>query len=279
MTFSKDERIRMLGKNEEYSTREQCELLTLNRSSLYYKPKPIAPQKLELLNKIDEIYTKYPYYGSRRITVVLNQEGYEISRPTTSKYMSEMGLEAIYPKKNLSIRNPEHKVYPYLLRHIRAERPNHIWGTDITYIRLKGGFMYLVAYLDWYSRYVVSWELSDTLEDDFVVSALKNALEKSVPEIANSDQGSQFTGKAYTSTLLSSNVAISMDGRNRALDNIFTERLWRTVKYENVYIHEYESPRELRMGLAEYFTHYNYTRPHQALDYQTPAQVYFKKRD
>jgi putative transposase len=269
----------MLAEDKEYSTREKCELLTLNRSGMYYKPKPITAQKLAILHRIDEIYTKYPYYGSRRIRVILNQEGYEISRPTVSKYMNEMGLEAIYPKRNLSIRNPEHKVYPYLLRHISAKRPNHIWGTDITYIRLKGGFMYLVVYMDWYSRFVVSWELSDTLDEGFVISALRNALEKSVPEIANSDQGSQFTGKAYTNTLLNSKVAISMDGRKRALDNIFTERLWRTVKYENIYIHEYESPRELRMGLNEYFTHYNHTRPHQALGYQTPADVYFKKNN
>jgi putative transposase len=163
----------MLDQSSEYSSREQCELLTLNRSSLYYKPKLITPQKLALYNKIDEIYTQHPYYGSRRITAVLNQSGYAISRPTTSNYMAEMGLEAIYPKPNLSKRNAEHRIYPYLLRNIKAQRPDHIWGTDITYIRLKGSFMYLVAYLDWYSRYVVSWELSDSLADDFVVSALK----------------------------------------------------------------------------------------------------------
>lgn len=267
----------MLEINSQYSLKEQCGLLSVNRSSLYYKAMPQEPEKLELYDKIDEIYTEFPYYGSRRITVVLNQAGYEISRPTTAKYMSEMGLEGIYPKKNLSKRNLEHRVYPYLLRHIKAQCPNHIWGTDITYIRLKGGFMYLVAYLDWYSRYVVSWELSNTLSDDFVVSALKSALEKAVPKIVNSDQGSQFTGNAHTQTLLEASIAISMDGRNRALDNIFTERLWRTVKYEDVYIRDYESPKELRLGLTDYFIHYNNRRPHQALNYQTPSQIYFGK--
>ena len=263
------------GRECHYSIKEQCELLSINRSSLYYHQRPIDAAKLEIYNKIDEIYTAYPYYGSRRITVVLNQSGYAISRTTTAKYMGEMGLQAIYPKKNLSRRNFEHKVYPYLLRQVVAGYPNHIWGTDITYIRLKGGFMYLVAYLDWYSRYVIAWELSDTLADDFVVYALKEGLEMAVPCIVNSDQGSQYTGQAYTQALLNASVAISMDGRKRALDNIFTERLWRSVKYEDVYIRDYGSPKELRNGLARYFNHYNCQRPHQSLGYLTPAQVYF----
>jgi putative transposase len=244
----------MIEKNGELSIKEQCDLLSINRSSLYYQSKAQKAEKLVLYNKIDEIYTEFPYYGSRKITAVLNQRGYEISRPTTAKYMSEMGLEAIYPKKNLSKRNPEHKVYPYLLRHTKAQYPNHIWGTDITYIRLKGGFMYLAAYLDWYSRYVISWELSNTLTDNFVILALKNALQISIPEIVNSDQGSQYTG--------------------RCLDNVFTERLWRNLKYQEVYLKEYATPREARIGIGDYFNKYNTFRPHQGIGGLTPIEVY-----
>jgi putative transposase len=190
-----------------------------------------------------------------------------------------MGLEAIYPKPRTSEAHPEHKTYPYLLRNIVAGYPNHIWGTDITYIRMKEGFMYLVAFMDWFSRYVISWELSDTLEDDFVVSALKDALHIATPHIANSDQGSQFTGKAYTGVLLTNGVLISMDGRGRAMDNIFTERLWRTVKYEYVYINEFASPRELRSGITEFFIKYNTRRLHQSLDYKTPQEVYLNSKE
>jgi putative transposase len=191
--------------------------------------------------------------------------------------MAEMGLAAIYPKANTSQRDLEHKVYPYLLRQITAQYSNHIWGTDITFIRMKGGFMYLVVYLDWFSRYIVSWELSDTLRDDFVICALERALEVAIPEIVNSDQGSQYTGVRHIQTLLAASVTISMDGRGRALDNIFTERLWRTVKYEDIYIHEYESPKALRQGLCAYIEHYNNCRPHQALGYRTPAEVYLSE--
>lgn len=267
----------MLEDVDEYSISEQCKLLTLNRSSLYYKPRAISQEKLMLYNAIDEVYTEFPYYGSRRIAEALHREGYVISRPTAAKYMSEMGLKAIYPKPRTSQSNPEHSVYPYLLRNIAAQYPNHIWGTDITYIRMRGGFMYLAAYLDWYSRYVVAWSLSDTLEDYFVMEALRAALSIAKPEIVNSDQGSQYTGKAHTQTLLDAGIRISMDGRSRAFDNIFTERLWRTVKYEDVYIHEYASPRDLRQGLRDYFERYNYRRLHQSLDYKTPAEIYFER--
>jgi putative transposase len=193
--------------------------------------------------------------------------------------MAEMGLAAIYPKANTSRANPEHKVYPYLLREITAEYPNHIWGTDITFIRMKGGFMYLVVYLDWFSRYIVSWELSDTLQDDFVICALERALQAATPKIVNSDQGSQYTGTRHVQMLSAASVTISMDGRGRALDNIFTERLWRTIKYEDIYIHDYQSPRELRQGVGAYTEHYNDRRPHQALGYKTPAEVYFSKAE
>ena len=266
----------MLEDNENFSITQQCDLLSLNRTSLYYKKRPISPEKLKILNAIDEIYTEDPVYGARKIMKQLIKKGFSISRPTVGEYMRILGLEAIYPKPNTSKSCPENKVYPYLLRNIKASYPNHIWGTDITYIRMQRGFMYLVAYLDWYSRYVVSWELSDTQEDVFVISALETALKTAIPHIANSDQGSQFTGHGYINTLLSSGVNISMDGRGRCMDNIFTERLWRTVKYEDIYIKDYATPRELRKGLSSYFEKYNTKRPHQSLDYKTPEEVYLK---
>ena len=250
-------------------------MLTLNRTSLYYKPRPISPEKLAILNTIDEIFTDDPTYGARRIQKELNRRGHPICRATVSDYMKLLGLAAIYQKPDTSQPHPRHKIYPYLLRNIIAAYPNHIWGTDITYIRMQGGFMYLVAYLDWFSRYVVSWELSDTLEDEFVIAALEVGLKTATPHIANSDQGSQFTGLGYTSTLLENGVNISMDGRGRCMDNIFTERLWRTVKYEDVYIKDYATPRQLRTGLTEFFKRYNSKRLHSSLDYMTPEEVYF----
>jgi len=265
----------MLEFSGDLSITAQCELLTLNRTSLYYKPRPKCPVKLAVLHAIDEIYTEDPTYGARRIRNELVKRGFPISRPTVADYMLTLGLSAIYPKPNTSKPHPQHKIYPYLLRNIKASYPNHIWGTDITYIRMQGGFMYLVAFLDWYSRYVVSWELSDTLEDSFVVSALNAALKTAVPHIANSDQGSQFTGHGYINTLLAAQVNISMDGRGRCMDNIFTERLWRTVKYEDIYIKDYSTPRELRRGLDCFFVKYNTRRGHQSLDYKTPEEVYF----
>jgi len=265
----------MVEIGDEYSLAEQCELLSLNRTGLYYKKRPCSEKKLAILDAIDKLYTDHPCFGARRMEVELGKQGLLVSRPTVADYMKLMGLEAVYPKPNLSKHNPEHKKYPYLLRGVTAAYPNHIWGTDITYIKMKGGFMYLAAFLDWYSRYVVSWELSGTLEDDFVVYALEAALETATPHIANSDQGSQFTGEAYIRALLARKINISMDGRGRAMDNIFTERLWRTVKYEDIYIKEYATPRELRAGLTEFFRWYNTQRPHQALGYRTPAEVYF----
>jgi putative transposase len=235
----------------------------------------MSSSKQAILNAIDEIYTEDPTYGARRVEVELSKRGHKLSRPTVRNYMRIMGLEAIYRKPNTSKPNTQHKVYPYLLRNIAASYPNHVWGTDITYIRMQGGFMYLTVYMDWYSRYVVSWALSDTLEDDFVVSALKSALVLAKPHIVNSDQGSQYTGTDYINTLLTAEVKISMDGRGRCMDNIFTERLWRTVKYEDIYIMNYETPRELRIGITRFFDKYNHRRPHQSLDYKTPSEVYF----
>ena len=253
----------------------QAELLSLSRASLYYQPRPVGEQELSVKHRLDELYTAHPFLGSRKIVAILGGEGTSVGRHTIRRYRQEMGLEALHPKPRLSQPGgPEHRVYPYLLRGLVIERPNQVWGVDITYVRLTGGWMYLVAFLDWYSRYVVAWELSDSLEMDFVLSCTQAALSVSTPEIVNSDQGSHFTSERFTGQLLSAGVRISMDGRGRCMDNIFTERLWRSVKYEEVYLSEYESPRAARRGLSRYLSFYNEGRPHQALGYKTPAQVY-----
>jgi putative transposase len=253
----------------------QAALLDLNRSGLYYVPRPVTPEEVAIKHAIDEIYTQYPFYGSRRITVEL-REGCQlkVARETVQRYMREMGITAIYPGPNLSRHNPEHKVFPYLLRNVTAAYPNHVWGIDITYSRLRGGWLYLVAVIDWFSRYVVSWELDQTLEMPFVMAAVERALAQATPVIWNSDQGSHFTSAQYTQRLLDAGVQISMDGRGRASDNIFTERLWRTVKYEEVYLNDYADPKAARRSLAAYFDFYDHHRRHQALDYRTPASVY-----
>ncbi len=262
--------------NRELPLTVQADLLTLNCTSLYYKPVPPSPIEIAIKHEIDRIYTNDPYMGSRPITVILNRDkGFSVSRPTVQKYMREMGIAAISPGPNLSRRNHEHKVYPYLLRGVTASHPNHIWGTDITYIPLRKGWLYLVAFMDWFSRFVVAWELDYTLEVDFVLEALNRALQTGKPEIVNSDQGSQFTSQRYTRALLDNEVKISMDGRGRAMDNIFTERLWRTVKYQEVYINDYANPCEARIGLTRFLDKYNNYRPHQSLNYLTPAEVYY----
>jgi putative transposase len=261
----------------QLSLKAQSELLGLSRSSLYYYPKLPSPEEVAIKHRIDEIYTRWPFYGSRRITVVLNREEIAVSRLTVQRYMREMSISGIAPGPNTSKPAPEHKIYPYLLRHVSASYPNHVWGIDITYVRLWGGWMYLVAILDWFSRFVVAWEVDQTLELPFVLNAVDRALQQATPMIWNSDQGSHFTNQQYLDRLLSSGVQISMDGRGRAVDNIFTERLWRSVKYEEVYLNDYASPREARYGLTRYFQFYNFERPHQALGYQTPAQVYAVK--
>ena len=253
----------------------QAELLGLSRSGLYYRPRPPSPEEIAIKHRIDEIYTAHPFYGSRRITAQLRREEVVINRKTVQRHMREMGIVAIYPGPNLSKRNQEHQVYPYLLNDTVATYPNRIWGIDITYVRLVGGWLYLVAILDWYSRYVVDWELDQTLEIGFVLEVVDRALGVAIPDIWNSDQGSHFTSPQYLERLLAKGVQVSMDGRNRALDNVFTERLWRTVKYEDVYIRGYSSPKEARAGLGHYFEFYNLERPHQALGYRTPAEVYF----
>jgi putative transposase len=254
----------------------QADLLSLNRSSLYYQAMPPSPEELWIKRRIDEIYTACPFYGSRKITVELNHD-MTINRKAVQRHMREMGLSAICPGPNLSKRRADHAIFPYLLRNLTAAHPNHVWGIDITYIRLQGGWLYLVAVLDWYSRYVVSWALDQTLEMPFVLDTVERALGQATPTIWNSDQGSHFTSSQYIERLQQAQVQISMDGKGRALDNIFTERLWRTVKYEEVYLHDYAHPQEARQYLARYFDFYNHRRIHQALAYRTPAQVYFGK--
>lgn len=255
----------------------QAELLNLSRSSLYYQSVLASAEEVALKHHIDAIYTAYPFYGSRRITAQLQREGVVINRKAVQRHMREMGIAGIYPGPNLSHRNQGQQIYPYLLRQVTATYPNHIWGIDITYIRLQNGWLYLVAVLDWFSRYVVSWQLDDTLDIDFVLFAVDNALIEHKPIIWNSDQGSHFTSAQYTQRLLTADIQISMDGKGRALDNIFVERLWRSVKYEEVYLHDYQTPKQARNGLTAYFDFYNYRRLHQALDYLTPAEVYFAK--
>src|SRR6266498_662015 len=259
--------------NRDVPLKTQTELLSLNRTSIYYQPLGPSVAELQAKRRIDELYTAHPFYGSRRITALLKPE-MGISRPTVQRYRREMGIAGISPGPNLSKPGPEHKIYPYLLRGLDITRPNQVWGIDITYIRLLAGWMYLVAVLDWFSRYVLAWELSDTLELPFVLTCPQRALSQATPKIWNSDQGSHFTSPLYIDLLLGKQVQVSMDGRGRCRDNIFTERLWRTLKYEEVYLTEYANPREARHGLGHYFPFYNRERPHQALGYQTPAAVY-----
>jgi len=264
----------MLEKdNPEIPLKLQADLLGISYSSLFYEPVPPSVRELAIKRRIDEIYTAWPFYGSRKIAFLLRSE-FGVSPPTVQAYMREMGIFALVPGPHTSKSAPPHPIYPYLLRNVTASHPNHIWGMDITYIRLTHGWLYLTAVLDWYSRYVVSWALSQTLEMDFVLSAVDNALLQAKPEIWNSDQGSHFTSPKYLERLQRQEIQISMDGRGRALDNIFTERLWRSLKYEEVFLHEYANPKEAYHQLANYIRFYNFDRPHQALDYLTPAHCY-----
>ena len=258
------------------SLTRQCELLDISRASAYYRP-IVDEQDIMLMGLIDKIYTDYPFYGSRRIRYELNQT-YEttIARDHVRRLLRIMGLEAIYPKAkpNTSIPDQMHRKYQYLLTGLQIIRPNQVWGTDITYIKLENSWAYLVVFIDWFSRYVVSWELSPTLEIEFCLSALERALKTATPEINNSDQGSHFTSEQFLQPLLNRNVKVSMDGRGRCMDNIFTERLWRTVKYENVYLKSYQTISQADIGLTDYFQFYNTKRPHQSLNNQTPSQTY-----
>jgi putative transposase len=255
------------------SIRRQCELAGLARGSWYYEPAGETARNLKLMRRIDELYLKRPYFGSRRLADELT-----VNRKRVQRLMRMMGLEAIYPKPQTTIRHPEHKIYPYLLRNVEVLRPNQVWSTDITYIPLRGGFLYLAAIMDWYSRYVLTWRLSNSLDSGFCVEALEAALRMGQPEIFNTDQGVQFTSVVFTSCLEARGVAISMDGRRRALDNVFVERLWRTVKYEEVYLKDYEDAWDAEKNLREYFDFYCHGRRHQALDKRTPAEVYGIRR-
>jgi putative transposase len=252
----------------------QAELLGISRSSLYYEPQPVNPKTLVVMNRIDEIYTAHPFFGSRRMAREIG-----VNRKQIQRLMREMRLEALYPKPNLSKNANQHPTYPYLLRGITANHPNHIWGTDITYVRMHQGFVYLVAFLDWYSRYVLSWRISTMLTTDFVLEAAHEALSVGTPEITNSDQGVQFTSQDYLSVWNPDTTRISMDGRGRAMDNIFTERLWRSVKYEEIYLKEYTSVVEAKDNIGKYFHFYNYERKHQSHQYKIPAEIYFERRE
>ena len=259
----------------EISIRRQCELIGLPRSSLYYEPAGESPYNLLLMGLIDRQFTKTPFYGWPRMTIYLRKQKHAVNHKRVQRLMQVMGLRAIHPGPKTSQSGKGHRIYPYLLRGLKIDRPLQVWSTDITYIPMLHGFMYLAAILDWFSRYVVAWQLSNTLDGLFCRVALRQALQQGKPDIFNSDQGAQFTAAEFTHILLDAGIRVSMDGRGRALDNVFVERLWRTVKYENVYLMDYATVPELERGLQAYFSFYNYERPHQSLDYRTPAEVHF----
>lgn len=261
------------------SVKRQAQLLGISRSCVYYQPVPVDLFTQGIMNMIDVEYTKRPYYGSRRIAKEIgNQLKTPVNRKRIQLLMRKMGLEAIYPKPNLSRNNKPHPVYPYLLRGLNIVRPNQVWGTDITYIRMDKGFLYLTAFMDWYSRFIVSFRLSTMLTTDFVIEAAKEALTIGVPEITNSDQGIQYTSNDYLSLWNPDKTKISMDGRGRAMGNIFTERLWRSVKYDEVYIKNYQTVSEAKEGIGAYLYDYNYGRLHESINYKKPAEVYSERR-
>jgi len=265
----------MIDPASDLSVRRQCSLLGVSRSGLYYEPVPTGVDELALMRRIDELHLERPFYGSRNIARTLSTEGCAINRKCVQRLMRVMDLESTAPKPNTSRPAPEHTMYPYLLRKLSIYRPNQVWATDITYIPLEHGFAYLVAIMDWYTRRVLAWRLSNTLDTAFCIEALQEALWRfPQPEIFNTDQGAQFTADAFTRVLLDREIKVSMDGKGRCLDNVFVERLWRSLKYEEVYLHAYDSPREARDGIGRYFKFYNLERPHQALGYQTPDAFY-----
>ena len=265
-------------KHSELSVARQCELLDLSRSSYYYQPTEESPFNIELMNLIDEQYIRTPFYGVARMTEWLRRQEYNVNPKRVRRLMRLMGLEAIYPKPRLSKAHPEHRKYPYLLRDLQIVNPDQVWCTDITYVRIQRGFAYLVAIMDWNSRYVVAWEVDITLETGFCLEALNRALSGGRCEIFNSDQGSQFTSTDFTDRLKEEKIQISMDGRGRVFDNIFVERLWRSLKYEEIYLKAYQNVREAKREIGRYFYFYNRERPHQSLDYRTPAEVYHARR-
>lgn len=278
--MSVKEKKEIIDEGSQLSIERQCELIQLPRSSYYRESNhgQESPENLEIMRLIDEEYTRHPFYGARKIRDYLRRLGYKINRKRVQRLMRKMGLQSIAPKPNTSKPNIKHRVYPYLLGGIEVTRPNQVWCSDITYIRMSGGFVYLTAVMDWYSRYVLSWEISIFMDGEFCVSALERALRcHGNPDIFNTDQGSQFTSNEFTGILKEHQIKISMDGKGRALDNIFIERLWRSVKYEEVYLKEYQTVEELKKSLKEYFNFYNHQRPHQSFDGRTPAEMYGKQ--
>lgn len=277
--MNSQEKLTLIEKsNCDISIARQAELLDMSRASIYYQPR-IDPEDVVIMHAIDKIFTDCPFYGHRRIRKELKDKNIHIGRKRTRSLMKHMGLAAIYPKKkpNTSKGNEAHKKYPYLLKDLKIMFPNHVWGTDITYIRLKGGFVYLTVIIDWYSRYIISWRLSVTMETSFCIESLNAALVINLPGIHNSDQGVQFTDRSYVGILEEKQIQISMDGRGRCMDNIFTERFWRTLKYENIYLNDYADYAEAKVGIAKYISFYNQKRKHQSLDYKTPEQIYLTK--
>jgi len=267
----------MVDRTEPLPVTRQCELLDLPRSTFYHVPPPVTDEELELMRLIDRCHLAHPYYGSRRIRDWLEDEGHQVNRKRVQRLMRTMGLAALYPKRNLSLANQAHKVYPYLLRGLVIDRPNQVWATDVTYIPMARGFVYLVAIMDWYSRRVLAFRVSNTLDTSFCIDALNEAIETyGAPEIFNTDQGSQFTSEDFTGVLKQHDIRISMDGKGRWVDNVFVERLWRSVKYEEVYLRAYDSIGDARNSLGRYFAFYNAKRRHQSLDRQTPDSVYYR---
>lgn len=266
----------MVESDARVSIRRQCELLGISRSGWYYAPKETNEEELALMRRIDELHLRYPFYGSRKLALELSADGDRVNRKRVQRLMQIMGLVALVPQPpSTSQPAPEHPTYPYLLRGLKIDRVNHVWAADITYIPLAHGFVYLVAIMDWYSRHVLAWRLSNTMDSRFCVDALEEALSRyPAPEIFNTDQGAQFTSDAFTGVLRGRAIRISMDGRGRCIDNVFVERLWRSLKYEEVYLHAYEDAREARAGIARYFAFYNDVRKHQSLGYQTPKAFY-----
>ena len=279
MSCSLEQRRRWISpQHPRLSVRRQCQLLGLAPASYYYQAEPESPENVHYMRLLDQEYTDHPFYGVRKMTVWLQQQGYGVGPKRVRRLLRAMGLMAVYAKPRLSLNPLAHQRFPYLLKGLAIVRPNQVWSTDITYIRLQGGFVFLAAVLDWFSRYVLAWELSITLEADFCVTLLERALADQRPEIFNTDQGVQFTSAQFQAPLLAAQVRLSMDGRGRAFDNIFVERLWRSVKYEEVYLKDYRTVAEAREGLHRYFPFYNQQRIHQALDYRTPHSVHFAPR-
>jgi len=259
------------------SIRHQCELLGISRSGYYYEPCPETEENLALMRRLDELHLEHPVYGSRRLLILLEREGHSVNRKRVVRLLQLMGIEAIYPRRRVEPLGPDHPIYPYLLEDLEINGPDQVWCSDITYVPMQRGFMYLVAVMDWWSRYVLAWELSNTMEPDFCIAAWERALQhgRNAPLISNTDQGPQFTSEGFVDAVQSAGVEVSMDSRGRWMDNRFIERLWRSVKYEDIYINDYLDGLEAGRGLARYFSKYNTFRPHQAWDGSTPAQVYF----